>query len=118
MTRRAPTLRDVRAEKARRSLAEFVRQSWHVFEPETPLKWSWVLDVICEHVQALLEDRLIRDGRVIRNLVMAMHGAGVTAPKGHAFYKYVTPENELLVRVLPRKERAKNRSSRAGKTDK
>ena len=70
MTRRPPTLRDVRAEKARRSLAAFVRQSWHVFEPETPLKWSWVLDVICEHVQALLEDRLIRDGRVIHNLVI------------------------------------------------
>jgi len=50
--------------------------------------------------------------RVIRNLVMAMHGAGVKAPKNHAFYKYVTPENELLVRVLPRKERSKNRSAR------
>lgn len=47
-----------------------MRQSWHVFEPGTPLKWSWVLDAICDHVQALLEDRLIRDGRVIRNLVI------------------------------------------------
>jgi predicted phage terminase large subunit-like protein len=70
LTRRRATLQDARAEKARRSLAEFVKQSWHVFEPETPLKWSWVLDAICQHVQALLEDRLIRDGRVIRNLVI------------------------------------------------
>jgi predicted phage terminase large subunit-like protein len=64
------SLKDYRTEKARRSLAGFVKQAWHVFEPGTPLKWSWVLDAICEHVQALLEDRLVRDGRVIRNLVI------------------------------------------------
>lgn len=66
----AYSLKDYRAEKARRSLAEFVKQAWPVFEPSTPLKWSWVLDAICEHVQALLEDRLTRDGKVIRNLVI------------------------------------------------
>jgi len=66
----AYSLKDYQTEKARRSLAEFVKQAWHVFEPGTPLKWSWVLDAICEHVQALLEDRLVRDGRVIRNLVI------------------------------------------------
>ena len=63
-------LRAIQAEKGRRSLAQFVKQAWHVIEPSTPLKWGWVLDVIAEHVQALLEDRLIRDGRVIRNLVI------------------------------------------------
>lgn len=62
--------RRIKAEKARRSLAEFFRQSWHVFEPTTPLKWNWVLDAICDHVQALLEDRLIRNGKVIRNLII------------------------------------------------
>jgi len=65
-----PSIEEVRAEQARRRLAAFVQQAWHVFEPGTPLKWSWVLDAICEHVQALLEDRLVRDGRVIRNLVI------------------------------------------------
>ena len=63
-------LQRIRAEKCRRSLAEFMRQAWHVFEPSTELKWSWVLDAICDHAQALLEDRLIRDGKVIRNLVV------------------------------------------------
>lgn len=63
-------LTEIRAEKARQSLAEFTKQAWHVFEPSTPLLWSWVLDAICQHVQALLEDRLIRDGRVIRNLMI------------------------------------------------
>ena len=63
-------LRRIRAEKCRRSLAEFFRQSWHVYEPQTDLKWSWVLETICNHAQALLEDRLIRNGKVIRNLVI------------------------------------------------
>ena len=52
------TLEDVEAELARRSLAEFVRQAWHVIEPGTPLVWGWAVEVICDHVQALVEDRL------------------------------------------------------------
>ena len=64
------TLSELDANLARRSLSEFVNQAWHVFKPNTPLKWSKALDAICDHVQALLEDRLIRDGRVIRNLVI------------------------------------------------
>lgn len=40
---------------ALRSLAHFVRQSWHVLEPTTPLKWNWHIQAICDHVQATLE---------------------------------------------------------------
>jgi predicted phage terminase large subunit-like protein len=40
-------------EAANRSLAEFAKQSWHVLEPATPLKWGWVLDAICEHLEAI-----------------------------------------------------------------
>lgn len=53
-----PPLEAVQAELARRSLAHFTRQAWHVIEPGTPLKWDWPLDVICEHVQAVIEGRL------------------------------------------------------------
>lgn len=60
-----PSLELVEAELARRSLAEFVRQAWHVIEPGTPLIWNWHLDVICDHVQALLEGRLAK-----RNLLI------------------------------------------------
>ena len=64
MTRPA-TLQDARAEKARRSLAAFVRQAWPVIEPSTNLVWNWHIDVICDRVQALLEGRL-----PTRNLVV------------------------------------------------
>ena len=62
---RPPTLQDARAEKARRSLAAFVRHAWPIIEPSTALVWNWHIDVICEHVQALVENRL-----PTRNLVV------------------------------------------------
>ncbi len=48
--------RGIRAERARRDLAEFSRQAWPVLEPGTPLEWNWHLDAICAHAQAALED--------------------------------------------------------------
>lgn len=59
---RPPPLAAIRAELARReaerrsgdaaaaardSFAEFVRQGWHVVEPEEPLVWNWHLDLLC-----------------------------------------------------------------------
>ena len=62
---RLATLQDGLAEKARRSLAAFVRQAWPIIEPSTPLIWNWHLDVICSRVQALVEGKLPR-----RNLII------------------------------------------------
>jgi predicted phage terminase large subunit-like protein len=59
-----PTITNIRAQLARKSLAEFFRQSWHVIE-RRPLIWNWHLDAICEHAQALLEGRIPR-----RNLII------------------------------------------------
>ena len=35
------------------SLAEFMKRAWHVVEPGVDLKWSWHLDAISEHLQAV-----------------------------------------------------------------
>lgn len=59
----------MRAAKARRRLAEFVRQAWPVLEPGTPLVWNWHLDAVCEHLEA------VADGRVRRLLI--------NVPPGH-----------------------------------
>jgi predicted phage terminase large subunit-like protein len=40
-------------ELARRSLADFARMAWSVLEPATDLKWGWVLDAICDHLEAV-----------------------------------------------------------------
>lgn len=56
-------LDEIRRERARRSLAEFVKQAWReVLEPSTPLLWGWAMDAICDHVQALMEDWLALRG--------------------------------------------------------
>lgn len=39
----------------RMKLSEFVKRSWHVLESKCPLVWSWHMDAICDHVQALLD---------------------------------------------------------------
>jgi hypothetical protein len=48
----------LKAEKARRSLHEFVRQAWHVLEPQTPFVDGMHVHAICDHLQALTEGRL------------------------------------------------------------
>jgi predicted phage terminase large subunit-like protein len=60
----------LKAEKARRSLYEFVVQAWHVLEPETPFVDGMHMRAICEHLQAITECR-------IRNLI-------INVPPGHA----------------------------------
>ena len=52
--------REAKKELARRSLAEFARQAWHVLEPATELKWGWALDAICEHLEAITEGNIRR----------------------------------------------------------
>lgn len=67
MTTAAPTIslgpelrrriaRAARAELARRSLAEFIRQSWHVTNPGVRYEHGRHVDVIAAHVQRQLED--------------------------------------------------------------
>lgn len=59
------TLDEVRAEKSRRSLAEYIRQAWSVVEPATPYVHGWHLDAIADHLQAVSEGE-------IHNLVINM----------------------------------------------
>lgn len=53
-------IHEARRELCRRSLAEFARQSWHILEPATPLKWGWALDAICEHLEAVTSGEIKR----------------------------------------------------------
>ena len=53
----------IERELCSRSLADFVKQAWHVLEPGTPLKWGWALDAICAHLEA------VADGRITRLLI-------------------------------------------------
>ena len=52
------TRRALDAKKARRSLADFLRQGWHVLEPGTELDWNWHIQAVCDHVEKFLLDWL------------------------------------------------------------
>ena len=62
-------LQKIRAELARRSLLEFTRQAWHILEPGVPMKEGWVLEAICEHLEA------VADGRIKRLLINVPPGS-------------------------------------------
>jgi predicted phage terminase large subunit-like protein len=47
-----PSLEQIDAELARRSLREFMQQAWPVLEPQTPFVGNWHLDAVSEHLQA------------------------------------------------------------------
>ncbi len=40
------------------TLAEFVRLAWPVVEPGTELVWSWHIDAICAHLEAVTDGRI------------------------------------------------------------
>ena len=46
-------LTQIRAERARQSFKEFVKQAWPTIEPGTPLVWGWSMDAICDHLEAV-----------------------------------------------------------------
>ena len=54
LTRHAPeVVAEIKKELARRSLLEFTRQAWPILEPGAPMKQGWVLEAICEHLEAV-----------------------------------------------------------------
>lgn len=60
-----PTHNEVRAERARRSLYEYVKQAWHVVEPATEFVHGWHMEAICEHLEAVSRGE-------VRNLLINM----------------------------------------------
>lgn len=52
------------------TLADFVREAWHVLEPATPLVWGWHMGAICAHLEA------VTDGRIKRLII--------NVPPGHS----------------------------------
>jgi predicted phage terminase large subunit-like protein len=51
-----PSRKQLKGERMRRSLSAFFRESWHILEPATPLVWGKHIEVICDEVQAVLEE--------------------------------------------------------------
>jgi predicted phage terminase large subunit-like protein len=61
MRRAPPSLRDIQAERGRRSLHYFLRTfAWPALQPATPFQDNWHIGAICEHLQAVAAGQIQR----------------------------------------------------------
>jgi hypothetical protein len=124
-----PSLDQVRAEIARReaeqkrgkldahrakcqTLAGFVREAWHVLEPNARYVHNWHIDAICEHLEAVTDGRINRllinvpPGSMKSLLVSVFWQAWEWGPKGLRSLRYLaTAFNDGPVKRDTRKVR-------------
>jgi predicted phage terminase large subunit-like protein len=53
-----PSLSLIRAERAKRSLKQFIIEAWPHVEPSTPFVDNWHIDLVCEHLEAVTRGRI------------------------------------------------------------
>lgn len=100
-----PLLIDLEREAAKRSLAEFARQAWHILEPATPLKWGWSLDAICEHLEAVTRGDITRllmnvpPGSMKSLLTGVFWPAWEWGPRGLAHMRFVGTAHEETLAI-------------------
>jgi len=78
------------------TLAGFVKEAWHVLEPNAKLVWNWHLDALCDHLEAVSDGRINRLGVNIppgsskSMIVSVMFQAWEWGPKGLRSMRYLT----------------------------
>jgi len=114
---RIPTKAEIKAERERRhkqlaaldlarnadairarcsTLAGFVREAWHVLEPDNPFVHGWHIDAICRHLEAVTEGRITRllinvpPGSSKSMIVSVLWPAWEWGPKGRRSLRYLT----------------------------
>jgi len=77
-------------------LASFVREAWHILEPRQRYVHGWLIDAICEHLEAVTAGLITRlvinvpPGSAKSLLVSVMWQAWEWGPKGLASYRYIS----------------------------
>lgn len=96
-----------RAEIARRSLFEFMRQGWHVLEPGVEPEWNWHIEALCLQVQAMGEAWLVANGHgtpaMRRRVVASWATHGLTYREGSLLVQNLLvnmPPGTLKSRIL------------------
>lgn len=103
--------RDADAIRTRCStLAGFIREAWHLLEPNAVLVWNWHLDAICAHLEAVTDGRINRllinvpPGSSKSLIVSVMWQAWEWGPRGlHSLRYLATSFNEIPVKRDTRK---------------
>lgn len=82
--------------RCEKSLAEFVHDAWHILEPRTPYVKGWVIDAICEHLEAVTAGKINRllinvpPGFAKSLIVSVFWPAWEWGPKGLESYRYIS----------------------------
>ena len=61
---------DIDKANAEESLAEFIRQAWHVVEPSQPYVHGWHIDFVCDHLEAITDGVTLEDGTPYNRLLI------------------------------------------------
>jgi phage terminase large subunit-like protein len=83
-------------EKCRVSFAAFVQEAWHVLEPNRRYVHGWLIDAICEHLEAVTAGLITRllinvpPGSAKSLLVSVFWPAWEWGPKGLTSYRYIS----------------------------
>lgn len=79
----------------------FVKEAWHVLEPTNPLKWSWHLDAMCEHLEAISRGHMspwlvinVPPGSSKSTIVSVMWQAWEWGPLGRPSSRFLTTSFE------------------------
>jgi predicted phage terminase large subunit-like protein len=64
------TLIDISRDECEASLAEFIRQAWHIVEPGADYVHNWHVDMICEHLEAITYGVEFDDGTKYNRLLI------------------------------------------------
>ena len=64
------TIFDIEKADAEESLAEFIRQSWHIIEPGAQYVHGWHIDMICDHLEAITDGVELEDGTPYNRLLI------------------------------------------------
>lgn len=93
-------LLEIEREYCSRSLANFAKQAWEVLEPTATLKWGWVLDAICLHLEAVTNGEIKRllinvpPGTMKSLLTSVIWPAWEWGPKGRPETRYISTSHE------------------------
>lgn len=91
---------EIEREYSARSLANFVREAWHVLEPGQPYIHGWHVDAICEHLEAITDGDLNRllinipPGTMKSTLTSVFWPAWEWGPKGLAHIRMIGASHE------------------------
>ena len=110
MSATAPTLTDsdwlaIEREYCARSLANFVRRAWPVYDPSSPLIWGWHIDAICEHLEAVTSGEIIRllinipPGTMKSSLVNVLWPAWEWGPKLLPHHRIISAAHEQSLAI-------------------